>query len=803
MVLFLTSSFVEYRKIDDPGPVHIRSDYEFIPNLKRYWRENSGLLVIAADPNDEKTNDITAQRMEDAFKMAGLSVREVSILDGRTADNAFDLIKNSDVIVISGGHAPTQNTFFEKIGLKFMIQGYPGIIVSLSAGSVNCATEAYIFPEIEGEAADPGFIRFREGLGLTDISIIPHYSYLKDCTVDGKNIIDDIVYPNSLGRKFYIMDDGSYFLIDNDVTKLFGKAKCLENGAFQVVDSYVSENDWNAVMTGEYICVFEIDSSTDKTICKYTSDFLSKYDVSVTQSETFCNFIRDFNAKIVVEKEREAVLDQITPEKIRAEIDEMGCFSRTVHSEKGGIRRAIDIRIRRFEHPTDDATDICIIQDITEMIDRDWMTDILSRTGFIRDAENCIRDLNLNKGYSIVYTNIKGFKTINDLFGEETGDLVIFMVRDHIKEVLEPLVLGRLESDHFVALVSDDHIKRSRMKKLIQMTYRGENKQYDFSVTCGIYHISDSGLSVGLMIDRAKLAESNITDSDTAQFAEYTDKMRSDYVNQMILISDVGEAIRHKELVSFYQPIVDIHTHKIVSAESLVRWHHHDLGMVSPGLFIPALEKSGKVSGVDLYMAEFVFGMFLRSAKAGAPIVPVSINLSRVDFYDPVFLDRIKELLDDPDFPVGAAKLEITESAYANLEKNALDFLNTMQEKKVKILLDDYGSGMSSLSTLESYEFNTIKLDLGFIRKIGQSHKAETIIRSTISMAHAFGADVIAEGVETEKQLEFLTEAECDMIQGYYFYKPMPERDFLALLNDPSKTEAMSSPKKGNRKDKS
>jgi EAL domain-containing protein (putative c-di-GMP-specific phosphodiesterase class I) len=183
--------------------------------------------------------------------------------------------------------------------------------------------------------------------------------------------------------------------------------------------------------------------------------------------------------------------------------------------------------------------------------------------------------------------------------------------------------------------------------------------------------------------------------------------------------------------------------------------------------------------------------------------VPVSINLSRVDFYDPVFLDRIKELLDDPDFPVGAAKLEITESAYANLEKNALDFLNTMQEKKVKILLDDYGSGMSSLSTLESYEFNTIKLDLGFIRKIGQSHKAETIIRSTISMAHAFGADVIAEGVETEKQLEFLTEAECDMIQGYYFYKPMPERDFLALLNDPSKTEAMSSPKKGNRKDKS
>ena len=797
MVLFLTSSFIEYRPIDDPGPVHIRDDYEFIPNLKKYWRGHSGILVIAADPDDTKTNDIYAQRIEGAFKMAGFDVRSVSVLDGRSSENAFDLIKNSDVIVISGGHAPTQNTFFEKIGLKYMIQGYPGIVISLSAGSVNCAAEAYTFPEKEGEAADPGFIRFREGLGLTDISIIPHYSYLRGCTVDGKNIIDDIVYPNSLGRKFYVIDDGSYFLIDGDVTKLFGKAECLQNGAFQVVDSYVSENDWNAVMTGAYICVFEIDARTDKTTCKFTSDFLGKYDVSVTQSETFCEFIREFAAKIVVEKERESVLNEITPEGIRAEIDEMGNFSRTVHSEKGGIRRAIDVRIRRFEHPTDNATDICIIQDITEMIDRDWMTDILSRTGFIGDVEKKIKDLNLNKGYSIIYTNIRGFKTINDLFGEETGDLVIFQVRDHIRDILEPMVLGRLDSDHFVALVSDDHIKRSRMKKLVQMTYRGENKQYDFSVSCGIYHITDSGLSVGIMIDRAKLAESNLTDSDTALFAEYTDKMRSDYVNQMLLISDVGEAVRQKELMSFYQPIVDTKTGKIVSAESLVRWNHHDLGMVSPGLFIPALEQSGKVSSVDLYMAETVFGMIRDSAKAGAPVVPVSINLSRVDFYDPGFLDRIKELLDDPDFPVGLVKLEITESAYAILEKNALDFLNSVQEKKVKILLDDYGSGMSSLSTLESYEFDTIKLDLGFIHKIGQSAKAETIIRSTISMAHAFGADVIAEGVENGQQLSFLKDADCDMIQGYYFYKPMPERDFAGLLRDPEKTDPMLPAKKG------
>ncbi|MCR4791260.1 MAG: EAL domain-containing protein [Lachnospiraceae bacterium] len=789
MVLFLTSSFVEYRDINDPGPVHILSDYGFMDNLKKYWMENSGLLVVAADPEDEKTNDITAGRMEAAFRMAGLDVRDVNVLDGRNSSMAFDLVRNSDVVILCGGHAPTQNEFFKKIGLKNLLTGFPGLVISLSAGSVNCAENVYMFPENPGEADDPDFVRFTDGLGLTDISIIPHYSYVKELSVDGKDLIYDVILPDSLGRKFYMIEDGSYFIIDSDVIKFHGRGEVLENGTLGQIDTHISENDWNAVMTGGYVCVFEVEPTTGKTFTKYTSDFLNKYDVSVTKCGNIQNFIQEFASKLVVENERETLIAHMNPDLIDEEVRSLGSFSRTVHSEKGGIRRAMDIRIRPLEY--DYSMGICIIQDITEMIDRDWMTDILSRTGFLRDAENCIRSLDLSIGYSLIYTNIQGFKTINDLFGEESGDMVIFMVRDKIKEVFAPLLIGRLESDHFVAIVKNEFLKTSRMRELTQMTYKSTYKQYDFNVTCGIYHITDSGVSVGIMIDRAKLAESNISDSDTAMYSEYTDRMRSDYVNQMLLISDLSEALREKELVAFYQPIVDTFTHKVVSAESLIRWRHHDLGMVSPGLFIPALEASGKVSRVDLYMAETVFGMLRQSAQEGQAIVPVSINLSRIDFYDPTLLDRIGEMLCDERFPAGAAKIEITESAYANLERNALDFLSKMKEKKVKILLDDYGSGMSSLSTLESYEFDTIKLDIGFIRKIGQSSKAETIIRSTISMAHAFGSDVIAEGVETEQQLAFLSDAGCDMIQGYYFYRPMPEEDFRDIMNNPCKTQMM------------
>lgn len=787
MVLFLTSLFLEYRPDDETGPVHLLDDYGFVDNLKEYWRDNSSILIVTSDPEADKINRIVEERLDVAFNLAGLSSSSIKTLDNSNMDRAFELVRNSDVVILSGGNGNTQNSFFKKIMLKNLLVGFPGIIIAMGCGSTNCAGNAYLVPEYEGQVADLDYEKFTDGLGLTDISIIPHFSKLKTMSISGKNLIDEVVFPDSVGRCFYLLDDGSYFLIDGDVTKFYGVGKALENGTIRTIDTAVSENDWNAVMTQGFISVFEINLPTLEIVPKFSSGFLNKYDVSVTNSKTFGKFINDFTNKIVVENERESMFEHFTPEIIKGEIERLGNFCRTVHTERGGYRRALDVRIKHLAGDT--TKDICIIQDITEIIDRDWMTDILSRTGFLRDADRILKKIDLSVGYSLIYTNIRGFKTINELFGEESGDSVIFMVRDKIVEVLEPVVIGRLDSDHFVAIVKNDLLKNNRMRKITQMTFRTEYKMFDFNVTCGIYHIDDTGVSVGIMIDRAKLAEANLSGSDAVLYTEYTDKMRKDYVNHMILVSEVGDALRHNELISYYQPIVDTYTRKIVSAESLIRWKHRDMGMVSPGLFIPALEESGKVSRVDLYMAENVFGLLLKNAREGLPIVPISINLSRVDFYDPSLLERIKEILEERDFPEGAAKIEITESAYANLERNALDFLRTMKEKKVRIMLDDYGSGMSSLSTLESYEFDTIKLDIGFIRKIDQSPKAETIIRSTINMAHAFGADVVAEGVETEKQLAFLSDAGCDMIQGYYFYRPMCEEDFIRIMDNPSKTD--------------
>ena len=163
--------------------------------------------------------------------------------------------------------------------------------------------------------------------------------------------------------------------------------------------------------------------------------------------------------------------------------------------------------------------------------------------------------------------------------------------------------------------------------------------------------------------------------------------------------------------------------------------------------------------------------------------MPCAINLSRVDFYDTFFIESIFKRVGDLSIDPSMIRFEVTESAYADLETKAMDYLNEMQEQGIKILLDDYGSGMSSLSMLENFNFDIIKLDLGFIRKIGINSKAESIIITTIGLAHMIGAKVTAEGVETEAQLKFLRDYDCDYIQGYYFYKPMPEKEFEAILD--------------------
>lgn len=236
MTLFLTSS-----PCDDNVPkgcelpcVYFERN-EFVANLRKYVAPGGRLLVIAAWPDDYARNDEMTQTFAGCFAWHGMGFRQADVLDSRNAERADELVAASDVILLAGGHVPTENAFFKAIGLRELLVGYKGVIMGVSAGSMNAADTVYVQPEEAGEAVDPHFVRWTQGLGLTDKNILPHYNMVKDNILDGLRLFEDVTYPDSAGHPLYVLPDGSYILEADGASTLYGEAYLLHNGVMEYI----------------------------------------------------------------------------------------------------------------------------------------------------------------------------------------------------------------------------------------------------------------------------------------------------------------------------------------------------------------------------------------------------------------------------------------------------------------------------------------------------------------------------------------------------------------------------------------
>lgn len=234
MILFLTSSPCE-----DNVPEGVRLPcifFErngFAANLRRFVQPGGRFLVIAAYPDEHARNDEMASTFAGCFAYHGMGFSAVNVLDSRNQADAAGLVQSSDVILLSGGHVPTQNAFFRQIGLRELLADYPGVVMGVSAGSMNAADTVYVQPEEAGEAIDPDFVRFTQGLGLTDKNILPHYNMVRDNILDGMRLFEDITYPDSRGHSFYVLMDGSYILEHDGESTLYGEGYLLHNGVME------------------------------------------------------------------------------------------------------------------------------------------------------------------------------------------------------------------------------------------------------------------------------------------------------------------------------------------------------------------------------------------------------------------------------------------------------------------------------------------------------------------------------------------------------------------------------------------
>lgn len=240
MILFLTSHMGGNRfPPEDPVPKPVLQENGFTENLKKFWPENARVLLIASDPCEHTILSSIADDFSKTLPMAGLEVEFVLPLDDRNEEAANDL-SQYDVIIHAGGHVPTQNAFFHKIGLKEKYRGYQGIVIGISAGTMNCASTVYAHPELDGEAVDPDYRRFIPGLGLTEHQILPHFQYIRTLTLDGMRAIDEIAASDSRGHCFLCLNDGAYALQNDGKTTVFGEAYTLKDG---VLTRICSDNE--------------------------------------------------------------------------------------------------------------------------------------------------------------------------------------------------------------------------------------------------------------------------------------------------------------------------------------------------------------------------------------------------------------------------------------------------------------------------------------------------------------------------------------------------------------------------------
>lgn len=240
ITLYLTSSPTgDYRS--DRAPVYpgLNPANGLIEELKKDWKENSRCLIIAATPDAHDANDEMREFFENKLRATELSVEEMLLCDDRNAEQITKDLSAFDMIILGGGHVPTQNAFFKKIGLREKFRKFDGIVMGISAGTMNCAEIVYAQPELPGESTSTEYRRFIQGLGLTKCMVLPHYQAVKDDMLDGKRLFEDITYPDSMGRKFYVLPDGSYILQRDGKVKVCGKAYLIQNGT---ISRYMSGN---------------------------------------------------------------------------------------------------------------------------------------------------------------------------------------------------------------------------------------------------------------------------------------------------------------------------------------------------------------------------------------------------------------------------------------------------------------------------------------------------------------------------------------------------------------------------------
>lgn len=397
---------------------------------------------------------------------------------------------------------------------------------------------------------------------------------------------------------------------------------------------------------------------------------------------------------------------------------------------------------------------------------------------FRRNVNNLL--FSTAKEVGFIQFDIRKFKIINDIYGEKFGDEILEFIREQLKECCtENQFFINLRSDVFMIVMEYDETAH-----LINFIHKLDKKVSSYKniklhMTYGIYTVEDKSIELRQMEDRAAMARKAAKNNILSNILFYKEQFKVSLYNKKFIEENMQAAITEKQFLMYLQPKYSIAKNEIIGAEALVRWRHPERGMIYPDQFIPVIEENGFIRKVDYYIWERACHFIKKCEDIGITSCPISVNVSRVHLQDNECIEVLSDLIKDNHIPKSLLELEITETADNHqVSMKALE----LKEEGFTLLMDDFGSGYSSLNILLETPFDVIKLDKKFIENMMVSGKGKLILEQVVSMSNKLKLGLLAEGVETKEQVELLQSIGCDQVQGYYYAKPMPEDEFFELL---------------------
>ncbi len=455
----------------------------------------------------------------------------------------------------------------------------------------------------------------------------------------------------------------------------------------------------------------------------------------------------------------------------------------SIRNEKGEVYRLARI--------IKDITDRKKSEDeLTYMAYHDVITDIPNRRAFFEKFEDLIKQANRNKtsvNIAVFYMNLDRFKYINESMGHEIGDQVLRKISSRIKLSLRDSdYLYRIGGDEFsvilhnISLDIDSGKVAQKLLEAVSRPMKIEEREMFLGISIGISVYPKDGNDAFVLIKNSDIALQNAKqERNTYKF--YNEEMNRKSSDKIEIEKNLHYALEKEQFTLYYQPFVSFNGN-IIGMEALIRWNHPELGFIPPDKFIPIAESTGQIMKIGDWTLQVACRQIKEWHKAGFESLRVAVNLSARQFLDEDLVAKIEEIIRKTNISPSSLELEITESSVMENPDEAINKINQLYDKGITFSIDDFGTGYSSLSYLKKFKVNHLKVDRSFIKDIITDQSNTQITKAIIDMAHNLKMKVIAEGVETVEQKEFLTSIKCDIMQGYLFSRPVPAADFLKLL---------------------